>query len=269
MRSESAPLRGGLATVGVVILALLASGCGYDSLALAFRPTAGSVARYRAITTTRTFTDLPGSAPDVEQQIIIDIAHEVLSATRDGTLLGITATFVRVTQNGLNVEAPEEVRSRFQVDRSGHAINLATNTVNASDTARQGLPEITAPFPPGRVRLGQQWGFSPPVGRGGFGGSARLIRLDRVNGVNVAEIEANLATSIEDTEIRGRDGPVTIGGPLTLHVRGTYEVDTGMLIESQQELAGDFRLRFALEGSTSPPVAGTQRLTVSTETRRA
>ncbi len=84
----------------------------------------------------------------------------------------------------------------------------------------------------------------------------------------MAEIDATLRTTIEETELRGRDGPVTIGGSLSLVLHGVYEVETGVLVESRQELTGDFRLRFTLEDSNTPPVAGSQRLTVHTDTKR-
>jgi hypothetical protein len=183
------------------------------------------------------------------------------------SLVTVDATFLTVTQNGLNVPLPDPVTALFQVDRAGHAVNLATNTIT-SETVRQGLPEITAAFPTESVRPGQQWPFPPPVGRSGFGGTAKLVRLGQRNGAAVAEIEASLSTQVNETELRGRDGPVTLGGPLTLKVTGVYEVGTGMLVESRQELTGEFRLRFNRQGSTQPPVTGTQKLTVTTTTRR-
>lgn len=224
---------------------------------------------YDASTTTLTRTEIPGRAPDVEQSSELRISHRVLASGETGSLIGIEATYKRVTQNGLAAPAPDPIRATYQVDRSGHAFSLATDTARASDEARLGIPEITAPFPNRRVRPGSEWEFAVPAGRKGFDGQARLVRLDYRRGVPVALIEALLTTEIEDTEIRGRDGPVTIGGPMTLSLRGVYEIRTGLLVESHQELTGEFRLRFTLEGSVAPPVAGSQRLSVVTDTHRA
>ena len=252
--------------VGLVASAL--SGCGRDSLDLAFQPPVGTRVVYETTSLTRTQTDVPGTAPDVDQRSVLRIEQNVISAAGTSVLIGVTATFISLSNHGLAGETPEPVVATYRVDREGHSVNTATTTVTAVDFIRQGLPEITAPFPSERVRPGQEWAFTPPAGRSGFGGKAKLVRLGQREGVRFAHIESTLRVVLDDTEIRGRDGPVTIGGPLTLRLRGDYDIETGLLLRSHEELTGEFRLRFTQAGSNLPPRAGSQTLTVVNETRR-
>ena len=101
-----------------------------------------------------------------------------------------------------------------------------------------------------------------PVERGAYGFTRRTAR-----GANVPVVACRPGEderAFEQREQRDREVP-----RLGLRQTGVYEVGTGMLVESRQELTGEFRLRFNREGSTQPPVTGTQKLTVTTTTRRA
>jgi hypothetical protein len=254
----------------VVLLALVGvSGCGDDTVRIAFQPPAGARYAYRVEVESTTVTAVEGTAPvRRHEKFVLRAAHHVLTADGDSSRVEV------------RLRDAEGVSRRFVVrlDRAGQLTEVQRiEGIPARALGSLGLTEIfpaAAGAPPdSRLSPGDRWRVDDPVELPGQAptrllGTGRLSALGVVEGRDVATVESQFELTVRGTSVLDQ-GRFRLTGTQTTTSTSSHGLADGAVEEVTALTTGRFRLMLLPPaGEDGPEVPGTLRIEVRSKTRR-
>ncbi len=260
------------ALLGTVALGLSlgAGACGDGTVRVDLRPDEGATFRYEVRITTESETVLAGGPPQVRTDDVLLVAEHTVLGSSDG---GVRVEVV--------LAEPDGQQRSFEVtfDRGAQLESIAPLD-GASNGALGDLglaelfPAAAAGPPDRRLAPGDRWQVDALVDLDGAGttgrlsGDGHLIELGVVEGRDVARIESEVTLPVRSVR-PSPDGELLLDGTQVTEQRATRDLADGSVRRATSTTVGRYDLTVSPPaGTTSPPVTGTLRVTVTSETRR-
>lgn len=237
---------------------------------ISFRPEPGDTYRYDSTVSSKTVSQLPGSAQQtVEDRALLHSTLEVLDVTGQ-------AARVRV------VVAREGGGQRSFVMRFDRAAQLtaveSVEGIPADSLGQLGLTEI---FPAGAgaapqrpLRPGESWTIDDSVTLNAgepparLRGSGRLIGLGSINGRRTATVVSSTRLPVRSVST-GPDAQSTLDGTQSTQLKVIYDLDDGAVRHVSALTTARYSVSFAPPpGQSGQPVVGSLTIEVRSEIER-
>lgn len=277
---------------GCILMALVigggsSSGCGDDTVRLAFRPAVGTTSSYRITVTTRTTVRMAGESPRLDRAEAVLTTHHTILAS-DPKAGAKVASGVRVR---VDVEERGSTDRTFIVrfDRSAQPVAVESDesdsATNAGEGARTtlGLPEIfpaALSAPPDRaLRTGDDWTIDRAITLPGSSkptrlvGGGQLIELGIVDDEQVARVAAAATLHLETTRPATQGltpvGEVRLEGTQRTNYRAAHDLDDGAVRTASSTTTGSYRLlAYPPKATGGTPATGTMEVSIRSNARR-
>ena len=257
-----------LAAVAATAVLAVVAACEPHTVAVQFEPEVGDRFRFRS---------------DIETEVARTIDGET-SVERGASQLDATESIIATDDDEIGVEVTVErdgaAARTYEVrfDRTGRLSTI--DLVEGVPTEALGLdlatdlpPDIASP-PPGPLEPGAEWSIRRRVQVEGrddpliVTGSGRVDSLGVQDGHEVAVVLVELSVPIRSA-VDTADGRVTLRGTQTSRSRTTYDLADGTARRDRTRIEGDIDVVVAPPtGIEAPPVAGTVRYDVRSDTHR-
>jgi hypothetical protein len=249
-----------------LLLVLTVAACEEHTVAIRFDPEVGDHFRFRSEIETEVTRTIDGDR-DVERDVSRLEATETITEVAEDEV-GVAVT---VQRDGAPVRS---YTVRF--DRTGRLSTI--DLVEGVPTEALGLdlatdlPADIASPPGGRLEPGATWAIDRRVTVEDrtvtITGSGRIDALGVEDGRAVAVAVVELSVPLRSV-VQTPDGRVTLRGTQRSHSRTTYDLDDGTARADRTRIQGDVEVLVEPpEGIEAPPVPGSVRYDVRSETRR-
>lgn len=274
---------------GCILMTLLVgggslSGCGDDTVRLAFRPAVGTTSSYRITVTTRTTVRMAGESPRLDRaEAVLTTHHTILASDPKAGAKAASGVRVRV-----NVEERGSTDRTFIVrfDRSAQPFAIESDSATTGGEGTRttlGLPEIfpaALSAPPDRaLRTGDHWTIDRAITLPGaskptrlFGGG-QLIELGIVDDEQVARVAAAATLHLETTRPATQGltpvGEVRLEGTQRTNYRAAHDLDDGAVRTASSTTTGSYRLlAYPPKATGGAPATGTMEVSIRSKARR-
>ena len=264
-------MRRSLLTV-VAALAIVATACRSDRIALDYQYEPGQVLEYTLVASASATWDIGGPGRG-SYRWVARVTEEVQEVDATGALVEVTLEPTDVEEDGLLSPGSDGKSFSMRIDDKGRVLEVVevdgvpANALEPEEIAFIGT--YRPPLPTEAIRLQEEWSGLPPINATeGFQqlvSSIRLVGLDRDADGRMAEIAYDGESPLARTT-RLPEGEAELDGRARISGTAVVDIDGGYLREATTITEGDFDVHAVpTEGGT--PVTGSlhQELTLELE----